>query len=77
MQMVRSLGKVIFLAVLVLAGSFGIVFYRDHFSADQKIAAVPKTPRTEEIARRIFPRAQQDGIEIALIDATGGVLHIT
>jgi hypothetical protein len=36
--MLRPLAKIIALAILIVAGSFGIVYYRDHYSAEYKIA---------------------------------------
>jgi hypothetical protein len=36
--MFRPLAKIIALAILIVAGSYGIVYYRDHYSADRKIA---------------------------------------
>src|SRR5882724_1575763 len=52
--MVRSLAKVIFLAVLVVAGSFGIAFYREHFSSDQKIAALEQEKRQlQQVVKRL------------------------
>ena len=52
--MVRSIAKVLFLAVLVAAGSVGIVYYRDHFSSDRKIEQLEQdTRQLQQIVKRL------------------------
>src|SRR5689334_13978992 len=52
--MVRTLAKIVFLAILVVAGSVGIVYYRDHFSADRKIAALEQEKRQlQQVVQRL------------------------
>lgn len=52
--MVRSLAKVLFLAALVVAGSYGIVAYRDHFSASHQIDQLQQDKRQlQQIVQRL------------------------
>ena len=45
----------------------------DQTGADRLVAAVPKHPETERVARRIAGRCRDAGIEIALVSATGQI----
>jgi hypothetical protein len=52
--MVRSLAKVVLLAILVVAGAFGIDFYRKHFSAEQQIEELKQQKRQlQQIVQRL------------------------
>jgi hypothetical protein len=52
--MVRSLAKVVFLAILVVGGAFGIDFYRRHFSAEQQIEELQQQKRQlQQVVQRL------------------------
>jgi len=77
--MFRSLAKTFVLFALVVAGSFGIVFYRDHYSVDRKLAALEQEKRTlQQFVQRLSDERRV--AEILVLDQTkssDGILSTT
>ncbi len=76
--MLRTLAKIVFLAVLVVAGSYGIVFYRDHFSADRQIAQLEQDKRhLQAIVQRLSDEHRVAEVLVTDQKETNGVLRST
>jgi hypothetical protein len=76
--MVRWLGKIFGLTAFILAGSFGIWFYQDHFSARHEIE---KAREENRVLTRIVERLSDEKrvAEVLVTDQkmVAGVLHTT
>ena len=59
-----------------LCEAVGLLLAEERRVGVRQVAVVPKTPVTETLARKMAARAQQAGIEIALIDGTGNVTDL-
>ena len=54
MNLTRTLIKLVVLSALVVAGSYGIVFYRDHYSADHEIAQLQiEKHQLQQVVKRL------------------------
>ena len=60
-----------------LCEAVGMLMQIDQHQCQQQFAVVPLTDTTEKLARKMLPRATAAGIQIALVDERGNVLHIS
>lgn len=59
-----------------LCEAIGQLFGLDDTPGRRQFAVVPNTPVTADLAARIWRRAAASGIEIALVDGRGRVVHV-
>jgi hypothetical protein len=56
-----------------LCEAVGLLLSKEALEGTRQFAVVPLTPATERLALQMAPRAAKAAIEIALVDAQGGV----
>lgn len=56
--------------------AIGQLMSRPSQQDEKQVAVVPRTQQTEELAKKLSARVRAAGIEIALVDERGNVLHI-
>jgi hypothetical protein len=76
--MLRPLAKIIALAILVIAGSFGIVYYRDHYSAEHQIAQLEQEKKElQQFVQRLIAERRVAQVLVTDQKQVNGVTQTT
>jgi hypothetical protein len=76
--MTRSLMKILVLTILVIAGSFGIDYYRHHFSVDQQVEELQQQKRQlQQIVRRLSDESRVAEVLVTDQKTVNGVEQTT
>ena len=76
--MFRALTKILALAILVIAGSFGIVYYRDHYSAELQIAQLEQEKKElQQFVQRLTSERRVALVLVTSQKSVNGVMQTT
>jgi hypothetical protein len=76
--MLRWAGKIIGLTAFIIAGSFGIWYYQDHFSAQHQIQKLEEEKKVlTQVVQRLSDEKRVAEVLVTDQKTVGGVLHTT